>query len=333
MAQSDRVLVTGASGFVGSAIARALLKCGYRVRTLVRASSARNNLADIDVEVAEGDVRDRDAVVRATRGIRFAVHAAADYRLWVPSPDDMLAINVSGTLEVMRAALAAGVERIVFTSSVATLAPGLDGCVADESARVAEDDAIGPYKRSKLIAEREVETMIARQSLPAIIVHPSTPIGPRDIRPTPTGRVVVEAARGRIPAFVDTGLNVVHVDDVAAGHVAALERGTVGEHYILGGQNIPLAELLGEIARQTGGRAPHVRLPRRLLYPAALVTESLARMTRREPLLTLDGLRMARRHMYYSSDKAERELGYHARPYRIAVADAIAWFRAAGHLR
>jgi dihydroflavonol-4-reductase len=320
------LLVTGASGFVGSAVARAALARGYAVRALVRAASPRANLADLDVEMVEGDVRDAGALSRAMRGVNFVVHCAADYRLWARDPDALIATNVAGTRNVMRAALAAGVERVVHTSSVATLAPREDHAPSDETRRLDANSAVGVYKRSKVLAEREVEHFILRDRLAAVIVLPSTPLGPRDIKPTPTGRVIVEAASGR------TGLNLVHVDDVAAGHIAALERGVIGERYILGGQNVPLREMLGEIARLTGRRAPRIELPRSLLYPVAIVAEGIAATTRRTPFITRDGLRMARYRMFFTSAKAERALGYRARPYASAVADAIAWFRAAGHL-
>ena len=333
MSPGGRVLVTGATGFIGSAIVRALLERGYAVRALARASSPRDNLEGVDVELAIADLRDADAVARAMRGARHVIHAAADYRLWAPRPEEILGVNVTGTLNLIRAALSAGVERIVYTSSVATLALRPGGAPADETVPLSEPAAIGAYKRSKVLAEREVQAMITMHGAPVVIVHPSTPIGPRDIRPTPTGRVVVEAARGRIPAFVDTGLNLVHVDDVAQGHVAALERGRIGERYILGGHNVALSDMLREIARQTGRRPPRMRLPRRLLYPAAMITEGVARFTRREPLLTLDGLRMARHRMYFTSAKAQRELRYEARPYEEALADAIAWFGSKGYLQ
>jgi dihydroflavonol-4-reductase len=233
----------------------------------------------------------------------------------------------------MRAALAAGVDRVVYTSSVATLAPRSDGEPADETLRLPEAAATGAYKRSKVVAERVVETLLDSDALPAVIVHPSTPIGPRDIRPTPTGRMIVAAASGRMPAFVDTGLNLVHVDDVALGHVAALERGAVGERYILGGDNVLLAEMLAEIATIVGRPPPRLRLPRGPLYPFAAAAEAIAWVTGREPLLTLDGLRMSRRRMFFTSGKAQRDLGYRARPHGEALRDAIDWFRKAGYLR
>ena len=225
----------------------------------------------------------------------------------------------------------AGVERVVYTSSVATLAARADGVSADETMPLDEHQAIGTYKRSKVAAERAVEELIAR-GLPAVIVNPSTPIGPRDVKPTPTGRIIVEAASGRMPAFVDTGLNMVHVDDVAEGHFAAFERGRVGERYVLGGQNASLAEILASVAEAVGRRPPRIRIPRRALMPFAHVSEAIARRTGREPMLTLDGLRMSKNKMFFSSAKAERELGYRARPYREGITDAIEWFRRAGYL-
>jgi dihydroflavonol-4-reductase len=333
MSAGGRVLVTGATGFVGSALVRALLAAGYPVRALLRAASPRGNVAGLDMESVEGDIVDPISVARAMTGVRYLVHAAADYRLWARDPDAIVHTNVEGTRTVMRAALAAGVERIVYTSSVATLAQRADGRAADETSPLAEADAVGAYKRSKVAAERLVERMIARDALPAVIVHPSTPIGPRDSRPTPTGRVIIAAARGRIPGFVDTGLNLVHVADVAAGHLAALERGKIGAHYILGGDNVLLAEMLRQIARIVGRRPPRLKLPRAPLYPLAAAAELLATVTGREPLLTRDGLRMSRQHMFFSSAKAARELDFQARPWAEGVRDAVDWFRGAGYLQ
>ncbi|MDB5865960.1 MAG: hypothetical protein JWO70_3766 [Betaproteobacteria bacterium] len=333
MRSSDKVLVTGATGFVGSAVAIALCKGGYDVRALVRPSSSRANLAGLPAQIVEGDIRDPAAVYRAMMGIRFAFHIAADYRLWARYPEEIVQTNLEGTRTVMQAAQSAGVERIVYTSSVAALALGNDGEAADESAVLRERDAIGPYKRSKVLAQALVSRMIAEEGLPAVIVNPSTPIGPRDIRPTPTGRLVVEAASGRVPAFVDTGLNLVHVDDVAAGHVAALERGTIGERYILGGENVLLGDMLASIAEITGKPAPKMRIPRAAVYPIAIAAEALARLTSKEPFITLDGLRMSKQRMFFTAAKAERELGFRARPYREALRDAVTWFAEHGYLR
>jgi dihydroflavonol-4-reductase len=326
------VMLTGATGFLGSAIARALAAEGHAVRALVREGTPRDLLAGVPgLAFLPGDLTDPASIARAMEGCEAAIHCAADYRIWVPDTARMNAVNLGGTEAVMRAALAAGVARVVHVSSVATLKPRADGTPAEEGDAARPEEAIGPYKRSKTGAERLVERMVAEQGLPAVIVNPSTPIGPRDRRPTPTGRVILEAARGEMPAYVDTGLNLVHVDDCAAGCVAALTRGTVGERHILGGQDVPLGELLGHIAALFGRGAP-VRLPRAPLWPLAFVSEAAARVTRREPMLTLDGLRMAGQRMYFTSAKAERVLGHRARPWKQAVEDAIAWFRAAGML-
>ena len=331
MPNEDYAFVTGGTGFVGSAVVRALLAAGFGVRALVRRNSSRANLDGLKVELVEGDMRDPDAVRSAAKGVRYVFHVAADYRLWAPDPEEILQANVEGTRIVMEAARAAGVERVVYTSSVATLKPSHDGEPADETARLSESEAIGAYKRSKIVAERLVEGMIG-EGLPAVIVNPSAPVGPRDRRPTPTGRMIVEAASGRIPAFVDTGLNLVHVDDIADGHVAALRHGRIGERYILGGQNMTLAELLGKIARLTGRSPPRIKLPRWPIYPIAFAAEAMARLTKREPFVTLDGLRMSEYLMYFTSAKAERELGYRPRPAEEGIRDAIRWFREAGYL-
>jgi dihydroflavonol-4-reductase len=325
-------LVTGAAGFVGAAVTRALVAQGRPVRVLVRATSDRCNLAGLPVEVAEADLRDAGAVARAMAGVRHLFHVAADYRLWARDPEEIVRNNLATTASVMNAARDVEVERIVYTSSVATLLPDPAGA-ADETRPATEATVIGAYKRSKVVAERLVETMVREQELPAVIVNPSTPIGPRDVRPTPTGRIIVEAANGKMPAYLDSGLNLVHVDDAAAGHLAALEQGRIGERYVLGGQDVALAEMLRTIAEIVGRPPPKIAIPRTPLFPLAWANEKLAGITGREPFLTLDSLRMAKHHMFYSSAKAERELGYRARPYREALVDAIGWFRDAGMIR
>jgi dihydroflavonol-4-reductase len=331
MRLGDSVLLTGAGGFVGSAVARKLAARGLAVRALVRNSSRTDHLDGLGLELVQGDLRDAGSLRAALAGTRFLFHVAADYRLWARDPSEIVANNVDGTRAIMQEAKAASVERIVYTSSVAAISPTPDGTPADETRPLQPDQAVGAYKRSKVLAERLVEAMI-QDGLPAIIVNPSTPIGPCDVKPTPTGRIVIEAASGRMPAFVDTGLNFVHVDDVAAGHLAAMERGNIGEQYILGGQDAYLAEFLAVIAEETGRRAPRLQIPRSALVPLAFGAEQIARLTGHEPFLTLDGLRMSEKLMFFSSAKAERELGYSARPYRDGVKDAIAWFRKAGYL-
>lgn len=331
MANADITLVTGVSGFVGSAVALKLAESGARVRGLVRASSARTNLADFPGELVEGDARDPVAMARAMAGVRHLYHVAADYRIWARDPEEIVRNNRASTAAVMEAALTAGVERIVYTSSVATLLPD-HGHPSDETRPATPEQAVGAYKRSKVVAERLVEAMVRERGLPAVIVNPSTPIGPRDARPTPTGRIIVEAASGRMPAFVESGLNLVHVDDVADGHIAAMAQGRIGERYVLGGQDVALREMLASVAGIVGRKPPTVRIPRGPLFPLAWVNEQVARVTGKDPFLTLDSLRMAAHDMYYSSAKAEAELGYHARPYREALIEAIAWFDQAGML-
>lgn len=326
---ADRVFVTGGTGFVGSAVARALIYRGYAVRALARPGSDRTNLSGLDVEIVTGDLCDAASIERAVLGCRYVFHVAADYRLWVARPAQLIADNIATTRIMMRAAHAAGVERIVYTSSVATLTPDPTK-PADETRAGEMATTVGAYKKSKVAAERLVEALVRDEGLPAVIVNPSTPIGPRDIKPTPTGRIIVEAMAGRMPAFVDSGLNLVHVDDVAAGHLAALDHGRIGERYILGGQDVSLAEMLAEIARLCHRRAPTIRVPRLPLFPLAYLNEGLAHLTGKSPFLTVDALRMAKHNMFYTSAKARRELGYSARPFEVGLADAVSWFAARG---
>lgn len=327
------VFLTGGTGFVGSAVARALLAEGADLRVLARPGGDRRNLAGLDVDLFEGDLRDTASLEAALKGCEALFHVAADYRLWVPRPDEIYRANVAGTRRLMVAAGEAGVGRIVYTSSVATLGLRKDGAPADEDTPAALADMIGHYKRSKFLAEEEVRRLARDDGLPAVIVNPSMPVGPRDIKPTPSGRMIVEAARGRMPAYVDTGLNLVHVEDVAAGHLLAYAKGAVGARYVLGGENLTLGAILAEIARLCGRRPPRLRLPHGLVLPVAYGAEAWARVARRgEPFVTVEGLRMSRKRMFFSSARAARELGYRARPAAAALSDALDWFRAAGYL-
>jgi dihydroflavonol-4-reductase len=326
MARAGLTLVTGATGFVGSAVARALGARGYPLRVLVRSTSNRRNLNGFQAEILFGDVNDPAAVARAVAGCRYVVHLAADYRIWVPNPAQMLRTNVEATAGLMRAAKAAGVERIVHCSSVAALGLTPDGSPAVEDTPVDPKRIAGAYKRSKYLGEQAVRQLIRDEGVPAVIVNPSAPVGMRDLKPTPTGRMIVDAANGKIPAYINTGLNVVRVEDVAIGHVLALERGRIGEGYILGGENLPLREILGMITQETGRKPPRIRVTPAMMWPVAWIDELFARMFKVQPRVTRDHLRMARHKMYFSSDKAISELGYAPRPVRPAITEAVAWF-------
>jgi dihydroflavonol-4-reductase len=324
-------LVTGATGFVGAAVAKLLLRDGWQVRALVRPQSDRANLRDLALEVSVGDLADVDSLRRALQGCTALFHVAADYRLDVRDPDQLYRTNVEGTRQAMIAAGEAGVERIVYTSSVATLGIPKDGTPGDERTPVTISDMIGHYKRSKFLAERLVLEMAA-QGLKVVIVNPSTPIGPGDIKPTPTGQTILDAARGRMPAYVDTGLNVVHVDDVAAGHLLAFHRGQIGQKYVLGGQDMTLKQILDEVARLVNRKPPRVRLPHAAVMPIAYLAQGFTRIFGGSSRISVEGVRMSRKRMYFSSARAQRELGYSWRPPTVALADAVRWFAESGRL-
>ena len=328
-----RFLVTGASGFVGSAVLRQLLARDAEVRVLIRTASDHANISGLPVQTVTGDLEDSVSLKRAVRGIEGLFHVAADYRIWVPDAAAMMRTNVDGTHALMLAALEEGVERIVYTSSVAALGISDLPSGGDETTPSTLEDMIGPYKRAKFLAEEAVKALIRDGNLPAVIVNPSTPIGPRDIKPTPTGRMIVEAAKGKIPAYLDTGLNIVHVDDVAAGHLAAFDHGKVGELYILGGRNMTLKEILDQVARVTGRPAPKFRLPHGLVLPIAHIVDGAAKLTGgSEPFITVDSVKMAKKRMYFNSAKAGDTLGYQPRPAEQAIADAVSWFDENGYL-
>jgi dihydroflavonol-4-reductase len=325
-----RALVTGATGFVGAAVARALLREGWQVRALTRNGSDLTNLRSLPVEVATGDLKDRASLDRAIADCQGLFHVAADYRLGAPKPDELYRNNVDGTRNILAAAREAGVRRSVYTSSVATIGIPPDGAPGDEATPVALEAMIGHYKRSKFLAEQAAMAE-AHAGLSVIIVNPSTPVGPGDAKPTPTGQVVLDAALGRMPAYVDTGLNIVHVDDVAHGHLLAFHRGVSGERYILGGEDMSLRQILEEIARIVGRKPPRIRLPYAAVLPIAYLAEGFARVSGKSGRITLEGVRMSRKRMFFSSAKAVRELGYAWRPPLDAFADAVSWFRQHGH--
>lgn len=324
-------LVTGASGFVGAAVARQLLAQGHEVRALVRPGGDRRNLQGLALSLVEGDLGDPDSLRRAVAGCEWLFHIAADYRLWVPDPQAMLRVNVAGTETLLQRAGDAGVKRIIYTSSVAALGLNQDRAPADEETPVLLENMIGHYKRSKFIAEQAVRKLVATQGLPVVIVNPAAPLGPRDVKPTPTGRIVLDTLRGKMPAYVQTGLNVVHVDDVAQGHLLAFEKGAPGERYILGGENMTLKAILDAVCACAGLAPPRIRLPRAALYPVAWLAEGWAKLSGTTPPVTVDSLRMAGKFMHFSSAKARQALGYRPRPARHAIEDAVAWFRDNGY--
>jgi dihydroflavonol-4-reductase len=327
-----RALLTGATGFVGAAVARALLGEGWRVSALVRGGSDRRNVASLSLEQIVGDLTDSASLDRALEGCEAVFHVAADYRLWAPEPKQLYRTNVEGTGNLLDAARRARVRRIIYTSSVATVGLPADGRPGTEDTPVALADMIGHYKRSKFLAEERARQAVAAGA-PVVIVNPSTPIGPGDLRPTPTGQIVLDAACGRTPAYVDTGLNIVHVDDVAAGHLLAFHSGRIGERYILGGEDMTLKQILTLIARLAGRRAPRIRLPHAAVLPVAYASELYARLTGHPPRVTVEAVRMARKRMFFSSEKAARELGYRSRPPLEAFAEALRWFEQNGYLK
>lgn len=325
-------LVTGGNGFVGCHVVRALLMRGDRVRVLIRPGADRAALAGLPVELAIGDLRDRESVDRAVAGCTQVYHVAADYRLWVPDPAPMYAANVDGTRNVIEAARGARVERIVHCSTVGALGIPARG-VGTEDTPVSIEQMVGPYKRSKFIAE-QMALEAARAGVPVVVVNPSTPIGPHDLKPTPTGRIIVDFLNRRMPAYVDTGLNLVDVSDAAQGHLLAAERGRIGEKYILGGENLTLREMLERLARISGLPGPRVRLPFAVAFGFALGAEAVSRvLTHRAPRASVTEVRMSRKHMFFDSSKARRELGYAPRPVDGALAAAVEFFRKAGLAR
>ena len=332
--QGIMILVTGTTGFLGSAVLRKLIEAGEPVRVLVRHSSNRLNLKGLAIEIIEGDLLDKDSIEKALRGCKGLFHVAADYRIWVPKPESMFNVNVFGTRQLMELALEAGIEKVIYTSSVAVLGNESNAAPGHEETPVSFTDMVGPYKQSKFRAEEAVRELISLKGLPAVIVNPSTPIGPRDIKPTPTGRIIVEAALGQIPAYVDTGLNIAHVDDIAEGHLLAYKKGKIGERYILGGENMTLKQILNEVATIMQQTAPKICIPHIALLPIAYIVDYWARyMGSEEPFITVDGLKMSRKKMFFSSSKAICDLDYKYRSSKEAITDAIGWFKKNGYLK
>ena len=329
----DSAFLTGGTGFVGASLARLLLEQGLQVKALARKGSDRRNLAGLDVELVEGDLLERSALEAGVKGCRYVFHVAADYRIWVTDPAPMYRANVEGTENVLRLAAAAGAEKIVHCSSVAAVKLSSNNAPVDETSEYArESEIVSHYKKSKWLSD-VLARRLAKEGLPVVTVNPAAPIGPYDIKPTPTGRIVVDFLNGRIPAYIDTGLNVVHVSDVAMGHWLAATKGRVGERYILGGENLTFKAMLDLLAQATGLPSPSFQTPYAVAYAFGAVDTALARLLGTEPRAPLEAVQMARHYMWFSSEKARRELGYRARPAREALADAARWFAANGYAR
>jgi dihydroflavonol-4-reductase len=327
-----KAFVTGATGFLGSHVAAALAAQGAQLRLLVRPTSDLKNLQGLNAETATGDLRDPASLERAISGCDTVFHVAADYRLWVRDPREMYRSNVEGTRSILQAALKNNVRRIVYTSSVATVGFTGKGRPADEDSPVALADMIGHYKRSKFMAE-QVAMEAGRGGMPVVTVNPTTPVGEQDIKPTPTGRIVVDFLKRKFPAYVETGLNLVDVRDCARGHLAALEKGRPGERYILGGENLTLKQILDKLGNITGLPSPKLKLPYFVAFAAGFVDEAVTgRMLQREPRATVETVRMGKKKMFASSDKAERELGWKIVPVDAALRRAVEWFQANGYV-
>jgi dihydroflavonol-4-reductase len=328
-----KTLLTGGTGFVGANVVRALLKRGAEVRALVRPRSDTHNLDSLEVELVAGDLRDRTSLEAALEGCDTVYHVAAMYALWARNPQEIYASNVTGTVNMLEAAGQAGIRKIIYTSSVATIGLPKDGTPGTEEVPLAPEDLVSDYKRSKYLAEQEV-LKYARLGLPVVIVNPSFPVGAWDVKPTPSGQMIVNFLRGKLPAYVDTGLNVIDVEDVAIGHILAAEKGAIGERYILGHANLTLPEVFQLLAQVSGRNAPRLRLPYSVAYLSACVSELVARtITHKPPFVTLAGVQLARKRMFFDPSKAVRELGLPQTPAIEAFSKAVLWFRAHGYVK
>src|ERR1700686_792110 len=330
-ASAMKTLVTGATGFLGSHVARQLAARGEHVRVLVRPTSDTGAIEGLDAERFIGDLRDVASLDRALAGVTRVFHVAADYRLWARNPQEIHESNVTGTRNLLEAARRAGVEKFVYTSTVATLAVPRKEGLPDESTQSSVEEMIGHYKRSKFEAEK-CAMRAAEAGLPVVIVNPTTPVGPGDWKPTPTGKIIVDFLNGRMPGYVDTGLNFVPVEDCARGHLLAAERGRVGERYILGGRNLTLKQMLDILSLTSGRPAPRWRIPYALAYAAGCADAGVSRLLGREPQIPLEGVRMARHKMFVDASKAERELGFAPGPIEAALGRAVAWYESNGYV-
>jgi dihydroflavonol-4-reductase len=324
--------ITGATGFIGAHVAAKLAEKGWSVRALKRPGPLPPHLDKLGVEWCHGDIRNFEQMLSVMDDCETVFHVAADYRLWARNPKEIYESNVTGTVNVLRAALLNRAERVVYTSSVGALGLKPDSSPANEDTPVGIRDMVGHYKKSKFLAEREAEHFLA-QGLPLVIVHPSTPVGPGDHKPTPTGKIIVDFLNGRMPAFLDTGLNLIHVSDVAEGHLLALERGRVGEKYILGNQDLTLSAIFGLLEKVSGIPAPRYRLPYRPILFLGYLFHIVSKITGTEPLIPYEGVKMARRFMFFDSSKAVRELGLPQTPAERALAEAVTWFRDHGYVK
>ena len=324
-------LVTGATGFLGSHVARQLVSRGETVRVLVRAASQLRAIEDLPVEKIEGDLRDATSLDLALKGVRRVYHVAADYRLWARDPQDIYDSNVTGTKNLLDAARRAGVEQFIYTSTVATIAVDRPGALPDENTQSELQEMIGHYKRSKWLAEQEA-LKAAREGLPVIIVSPTTPVGPGDWKPTPTGKIILDFLKGKMPGYVETGLNFVAVEDAAAGHLLAAERGKIGERYLLGGENLTLKQMLDSLARLTGRRAPRLKIPHAVALGVAYAETAFSRLLGREPQIPVEGVKLARHKMFVDCSKSRRELGFQSGPVEAALERAVRWYESNGYV-